>query len=81
MEENKLPLNNVAYTILIEGMCKAGNLVAAKGLFSQLSSKGSETDVRTYSIMIALLGGGLIDEATNLFRQMEDALLMIALII
>lgn len=54
-------------------MCKAGNLAAAKDLFHIVPRKGLQHNVWTYTIMInGLLCGGLVDEALNLQREMEE---------
>ncbi|PON35035.1 Pentatricopeptide repeat [Trema orientale] len=74
MEEKKLPLDIVTCSIFIEGMCKAGNLAAAKELFLESSLRGLQPNVRTCTIMInGLLSGGLVGEALTLFGEMEES--------
>ncbi|KAL6200511.1 hypothetical protein ACLB2K_030292 [Fragaria x ananassa] len=73
MEANKVELNIVVYNVVIEGLCKAGNIVYARDLFSHLSSKGVQPDVITYNIMIhGLCYHGLIIEAEKLLREMRE---------
>ncbi|KAL6204304.1 hypothetical protein ACLB2K_021572 [Fragaria x ananassa] len=71
MEGKKWKLNIIIYTIIIEGMCKAGKLESATNLFSSLSSRGVQPDVRSYNVMInGLCDGGLLVEAEKLLREM-----------
>ncbi|XP_061993401.1 pentatricopeptide repeat-containing protein At1g62720-like [Rosa rugosa] len=52
-EANKFEPNVVVYTVVIEGLCKAGKFESARDLFSHLSTKGVQPNVTTYTIMIS----------------------------
>lgn len=73
MEKCKLHLNNAIYNILIENLCKAGQLKSAKELFHSLSNKGLQPDVKTYTIMIrGLFSEGLTSEVNKSLKVMEE---------
>jgi pentatricopeptide repeat protein len=72
MEDKKLDLHIVSYSILIDGMCNAGKLTARE-LFNTLPTKGLQPNVRTYTIMIkGFCKEGLLNEARELFEKMEE---------
>ncbi|XP_039010571.1 putative pentatricopeptide repeat-containing protein At1g12700, mitochondrial [Hibiscus syriacus] len=48
MQNSGLDLNIVCYNILIDGLCKAGHIEAAKELFCELVVNGLKPDVCTY---------------------------------
>ncbi|MFQ6627437.1 hypothetical protein Gotur_006333, partial [Gossypium turneri] len=73
MQNSRLKLNVASYNILIDGLCKAGNIEVGKELFHKLSVNGLKPNVYTYAIMInGFCRDGLPDEAYQLFRSMED---------
>ena len=67
MEDKKLDHNIVIYNILIDGLCNAGKLIAARELFYSLPAKGLQPNVRTYNIMLkGLCKEGLLEEASEM---------------
>ncbi|XP_052882198.1 pentatricopeptide repeat-containing protein At5g16640, mitochondrial-like [Gossypium arboreum] len=65
MQNGGLELDIVPYTILIDGLCKAGHIEVAKELFRQLSDSGLKPNVYKYGVMInGLCKEGLPDEQT-----------------
>ncbi|XP_019157941.1 PREDICTED: putative pentatricopeptide repeat-containing protein At1g12700, mitochondrial [Ipomoea nil] len=59
-------------TIIIDKVCKIGQLNIACDVFNDLISKGRHPDVYTYTAMISgFCREGLIDEALELLRKME----------
>ena len=72
MEDKKLDHNIVIYNILIDGLCNAGKLIAARELFYSLPTKGLKPHVWTYNIMIkGFCKEGLIDEVSELLEKMD----------
>ncbi|KAK5804038.1 hypothetical protein PVK06_031687 [Gossypium arboreum] len=73
MQNSGLELDIVSYTILINGLCKAGHIEVAKELFRQLSDSGLKPNVYKYDVMInGLCKEGLPDEAYRFFGSMGD---------
>ncbi|XP_062163739.1 pentatricopeptide repeat-containing protein At3g22470, mitochondrial-like [Alnus glutinosa] len=73
MEDKKLHLDIVIYSILIDGMYNAEKLMIGRELFNTLPTKGLQANVRTYNIMIkGLCKEGLLIEAMELFEKMEE---------
>ncbi|KAE9454979.1 hypothetical protein C3L33_13119, partial [Rhododendron williamsianum] len=72
MESNRLDIDVVNYTILIDALCKDKNMDHARDLFNKLSSKGLYPDVKTYNIMIrGFCYEGLLNKAKEFFVEME----------
>ena len=60
------------FNILIDGMCRVGEIGKAKLLFDRIFGIGLIPNVITYTILInSLCNEGLLEEANGLFLQME----------
>ena len=65
--------NLVMYNILVDAMCKSRNHKAARKLFSELFVQGLQRDVQIDDTIInGLCKEGLLDEALEAFRKMEE---------
>nr|GEZ26785.1 hypothetical protein [Tanacetum cinerariifolium] len=73
MSENKMDsVDIVVYNILIDGARKCGKPDIAKNLFDEVSVKGLQPDVYTYTAMIRCFGEeGLPKDAKQLFLKMK----------
>ncbi|XP_050368340.1 putative pentatricopeptide repeat-containing protein At1g12700, mitochondrial [Argentina anserina] len=72
MEASELQLNIVSYSVVLEGLCKAGEIESARDLLCDLLSKGVQPDVIIHNLMIqGLCRRGLLVEAEKLLREME----------
>ncbi|XP_016667428.1 pentatricopeptide repeat-containing protein At1g62930, chloroplastic-like [Gossypium hirsutum] len=72
MQNGGLELDIVPYTILIDGLCKAGHIEVAKELFRQLSDSGLKPNVYKYGVMInGLCKEGLPDEQIGFLGAWE----------
>ncbi|GJV70513.1 putative tetratricopeptide-like helical domain superfamily protein [Tanacetum coccineum] len=74
MSENKIANSNiVVYNILIDGAHKCGKLDIAKNLFDEITAKGLEPDLYTYTLMIQVLSEEcLLIDAKQLFLKMKE---------
>lgn len=73
IEACNLNLDIEVYNIVINGMCKTGELEAGRDVFLNLPSKSLHPVTRTYNSMIqGLCKSGLLDEANKLFMEMEE---------
>ncbi|XP_040966850.1 pentatricopeptide repeat-containing protein At1g63080, mitochondrial isoform X4 [Gossypium hirsutum] len=73
MQNSGLELDIGPYTILTDGLCKAGHIEVAKELFHQLSDNGLKPNVYKYGVTInGLYKEELPDEAYRLFGSMGD---------
>jgi pentatricopeptide repeat protein len=72
MQSTYLKPDIAMYNILIDAMCKFGNLKDARKLFSELFVQGLLPNVQIYTTIINnLCKEGLLDEALEAFRNME----------
>ncbi|XP_058203758.1 pentatricopeptide repeat-containing protein At3g22470, mitochondrial-like isoform X3 [Rhododendron vialii] len=72
MQDQGIVPNNFIYSILINGMCKAGKIEDARKLFNSILANGLKPNVQLYNTMICgLCEVALLDEAEELLLQMD----------
>ncbi|XP_020890693.1 pentatricopeptide repeat-containing protein At1g63130, mitochondrial-like [Arabidopsis lyrata subsp. lyrata] len=68
-----MELDMYTYSIMIEGMCKAGKVEDGWDLFCSLSLKGVKPNIVTYTTMISgFCSKNLLQEADALFMKMKE---------
>nr|GEX17283.1 hypothetical protein [Tanacetum cinerariifolium] len=74
MSENKIANSNiVVYNILIDGARKCRKLDIAKNLFDEITAKGLELTLYTYTLMIQVFSEeGLLIDAKQLFLKLKE---------
>lgn len=73
MRKRKLKLDVVSFASIISCYSKTGNLNKVLKLFNQMKQMGIEPDRKVYNAVIhSLAKGGLVKEAINLMKSMEE---------
>ncbi|RZC70022.1 hypothetical protein C5167_033331, partial [Papaver somniferum] len=73
MQHKGIQPNQVTYNILIDGLCRNGEVGTAINLFNEIKSSGQSLDLITYGALLnGLLKNQVVDRAIEIFHSMED---------